>query len=40
MLLGWLIDIMIGHWGIQQCQWSNVEMIGCPSIERHNGQIW
>ena len=36
MLLSWLIDIMIGHWEIQQCQRSNAKMIGWPSIERYN----
>ena len=43
MLLSWLIDIMIGHWEIQQYQQSNVKMIGWPSIERRynaKGQIW
>ena len=43
MLLCCLTDIVIGHWGIWQYQWSNVELIGWPSIEGHNdtkGQIW
>ena len=36
MLSSWLIDIMIEHWGMWQCQRLNGWMIGWPSIERHN----
>ena len=36
MLSYWLVDVMIRHWGTQQCQWSNEKMIGWPSIKRHD----